>query len=144
MPEPESGSEKTSVMADLTQTRRHRIGAVILGVGALGLSAASGVMLAQNPDVTTHAGRLLIAGALANVTLSLMWAAVALFPLRRGERWAFWVYLLPFPLYGIPMIVLDATYVTRAHLFTTLAPQLGGLLVAVVGLVLVAPGVFRR
>lgn len=123
--------------------KRHRIGALILGIGALDLSTASGAMLAQQPDVTTHAGRLLIAGALANVTLALMWAAVALFPLRRGEKWAFLVYLLPFPLYGIPMIVLDATQVSRAHLFTTLAPQIGGLLVAVVGLVLVTPGVFR-
>jgi hypothetical protein len=99
-------------------------------------------MFAQKPDVTTHTGRLLCAGALANLTLSLMWAAIAFFPLRRGERWAFWAYLVPIPLYGLPMLYLDATNVVRAHLFSTLAPQVAGLSFAVLGLVLVVPGVF--
>jgi hypothetical protein len=99
-------------------------------------------MFAQKPDVTSHAGRLLCAGALANLSLSLIWAAVAFFPLRRGERWAFWVYLIPIPLYGFPMLFLDATNVVRAHSFSTLAPQVAGLSFALFGLVLVAPGVF--
>ena len=124
------------------RVRRRKIGAVLLGIASLSLIGASVVMFAQKPDVTTHAGRLLCAGALANLTLALMWSAVAFFPLRRGERWAFWAYVVPIPLYGLPMLYLDATNVVRAHLFSTLAPQVAGLSFAVFGLVLVAPGVF--
>jgi len=64
--------------------------------------------------------------------------------LRRGEKWAFWAYCLPIPLYGIPMLILDGTNVARAELLSTLAPQVMGLLIATVGLLLVAPGVFKR
>lgn len=124
------------------RVRRRKMGAVLLGIASLSLSGASVAMFAQKPDVTSHSGRLLCAGALANLSLSLLWAAVAFFPLRRGERWAFWAYLVPIPLYGLPMLVLDATNVVGANLFSTLAPQVGGLSVALFGLVLVAPGVF--
>ena len=68
------------------RVRRRKVGAVLLGIASLSLSGASVVMFGQKPDVMTHSGRLLCAGALANLTLSLMWAAVAFFPLRRGER----------------------------------------------------------
>jgi len=128
----------------LNAGRHLKIGATILAVGALSLSAASGAMLAQRPDITTAAGRLLCAGALANLSLSLMWALIATIPLRRGEKWAFWAYCLPIPLYGIPMLALDATNVEKTELITTLAPQVLGLLVAAVGLVLVAPGIFKK
>jgi hypothetical protein len=40
------------------------------------------------------------------------------------------------------MLFLDATNVVGAHLVSTLAPQVAGLGFAVLGLVLVAPGVF--
>ena len=128
----------------MNQTQRLKIGAVILTIGALSLSAASIAMLAQNPDVITTIGRLLCAGALANFSLSIIWALIAFIPLRRGEKWAFWAYCLPIPLYGIPMLVLDATNVERSELLSTLAPQVMGLLIAVVGLLLVAPSVFKR
>ena len=123
--------------------RRLKIGATILAIGALSLSTASIAMLAQGPDITTVEGRLLCAGALANFSLSLIWALIAFIPLRRGEKWAFWAYCLPIPLYGVPMLILDGTNVERAELLSTLAPQVMGLLIAAVGLLLVAPGVFR-
>jgi hypothetical protein len=125
-------------------SQRHKIGSTILAVGALSLSAASFAMLAPGPDVTTHIGRLLCAGALANFSLSLIWALIAIFPLRRGEKWAFWAFCLPIPLYGIPMLILDATNVEPSSLVSTLAPQVLGLSIALVGLFLVAPSVFRK
>jgi len=128
----------------MNQTSRLKLGTIILAIGALSLSAASIAMFAQHPDVTTTIGRLLCAGALANFSLSVIWALIAFFPLRRGEKWAFWAYVLPIPLYGIPMLVLDATNVEKAELLSTLAPQVMGLLVAAVGLFLVAPGIFRN
>ncbi len=127
----------------MKQVQRLKIGAIILAIGALSLSAASMAMIAQRPDVATAVGRLLCAGALANFSLSMIfWALIAIFPLRRGEKWAFWAYALPIPLYGIPMLILDATNVAKAELLSTLAPQVMGLLVAAVGLFFVAPGIF--
>ncbi|MCI0695165.1 hypothetical protein L0337_24545 [candidate division KSB1 bacterium] len=128
----------------MKQNQRLKIGAAVLAIGALSLSAASIAMLAQGPDVTTHIGRLLCAGALANFSLSLIWALIAIFPLRRGEKWAFWAFCLPILLYGIPMLILDATNVEPSSLVSTLAPQVLGLSMALVGLFLVAPGVFRK
>lgn len=138
----EPDDHKNSVIKFMRQ--RHKIGAIILAVGALGLSAASLAMLAPGPDVTTHIGRLLCAGALANFSLSLIWFFIAIFPIRRGEKWAFWTFCLPIPLYGIPMLILDATNVESSSLLSTLAPQVLGLLITLVGLFLVAPGVFRN
>lgn len=128
----------------MKQKQRHKIGSTILAVGAFSLSAASFAMLAQGPDVATHIGRLLCAGALANFSLSLIWALIAIFPLRRGEKWAFWAFCLPIPLYGIPMLILDAINVEPSSLLSTLAPQVLGLLIALAGLFLVSPGVFRK
>lgn len=126
----------------MKRSRRLKVGATLHGVGALSLSAASAAMLAQGPDVATHHGRLLVAGALANLSLSLLWALIAFIPLRRGEKWAFWAWCLPVPLYGIPMLALDATHVAAAHLPSTLAPQVSGLVIAAVGLALAAPAIF--
>jgi hypothetical protein len=125
-------------------SQRHKFGSTILAVGALSLSAASFAMLAKGPDVTTHIGRLLCAGALANFSLSLILAFIAIFPIRRGEKWAFWAFCLPIPLYGIPMLILDAANVEPSSLVSTLAPQVLGLLTVLVGLFLVTPGIFRN
>jgi len=54
----------------------------------------------------------------------------------------FWVLCIPIVIYGIPMLALDGANVTREHLASTLAPQVGGLGLLVVGLVLVRPRVF--
>jgi hypothetical protein len=128
----------------MNRAQRLKIGAIILFVGALGLSGASMAFLWQDPDVALTMGRLLYAGALANLSLALIMALIAILPLRRGERWAFWAYCLPFVVYGLPILILDATHVAPAELPSTLAPQVGGLLVAAVGLILVAPGVFAE
>ena len=127
----------------MNSSQRLKVGAIILAVGALGLSGASAAIFANSPEVTTTIGRLMRAGALANLCLSLLWALIALFPLRRGEKWAFWAFLIPIPFYGIPILYLDATYAPREGLVTTLAPQVGGLLVAVIGLFLVASAIFK-
>ncbi len=125
-------------------TQRLKLGSIIPAIGALGLSGASAAIFAQGQDITTTNGRLLCAGALANFSLSLIWALIALFPLRRGEKWAFWAFVIPIPLYGIPMLFLDATQSPREELVSTLAPQVGGLLIAAIGLSLAASVIFRK
>ena len=127
----------------MNPSQRLKVGAIVLAVGALGLGGASAAIFANSPEVTTTIGRLMRAGALANLCLSLLWALLALIPLRRGEKWAFWAFLIPIPLYGIPILYLDAAYASREGLVTTLAPQVGGLLVAAIGLVLVASAIFK-
>jgi len=127
----------------MRKVRRLEIGSIILTIGALGLSAASMAFLWQKPDVSIALGRILWAGALANLSLSLIMALIAFFPIRRGEKWAFWAYCIPFVIYGIPILLLDATHVAKEQLVGTLAPQVSGLAVAFLGLFLVAVPLFR-
>ena len=123
---------------------RHKIGVAVVAIATVGLGSASVAMLAQRPDVTTTIGRLLYAGALANASLAFILFLIALIPLRRGQRWAFWALCVPIVLYGIPMLILDGSNVAREQLASTLAPQVGGLSLLIVGLVLVGPKVFAR
>ena len=121
---------------------RHKTGVAVVALATVGLGSASVAMVAQRPDVATTIGRLLYAGALANASLALTLFLIALIPLKHGQRWAFWTLCAPIVLYGIPMLILDGTNVSRAHLASTLAPQVGGLGLLIVGLVLVRPKVF--
>ena len=75
-----------------------------------------------------------MAGALAIATLSLVEVFVAVFPLRRGEIWAFWTTALPLITLVLPMLILDARHVAPGHRLGTLAPFVLGLLLAVSGL----------
>ena len=74
---------------------RHKIGVVIVAVATVGLGSASAAMFAQRPEVATTMGRLLVAGALANASLACTLFLIAVIPLRRGQRWAFWTLCLP-------------------------------------------------
>jgi len=78
----------------------------------------------------------LVAGALAIVSLSAVEILIALFPLRRGELWAFWAALLPLIFLAVPMMLVDVTQVSSGHLLVTQVPFVAGLLLAVSGLVL--------
>jgi len=122
---------------------RRQVGCAILAIGALGLSGASAAILARGPDLTTATGRHLTAGALANLALALVMALLAAIPLRRGERWALWGYVAPLLVYGVPMLIIDATHVAPARLARTLAPQVLGLASVVIGLALVVPTLGR-
>lgn len=124
--------------------QRHRLGCIILTVGAVGLAAATVAILSPTPDLHTKLGRHLVAGALANLALAVTLGLVAGVPLRQGHRWAFWAYVVPFAIYGIPVLIMDSTYVSREHLLGTLVPQVVGLALSIAGLVLVAPAVLRR
>lgn len=130
----------------MKSSKQLKIGAAILAIGALGLSGATFAIysFAMQFGVKNTTGRLLIAGALANQSLSFIMSLIAAFPLRRGEKWAFWAYALPFGLYGIPIMVLDATNVAKEELVSTLTPQILGLIVALLGLFLVAPSIFKK
>jgi hypothetical protein len=87
-------------------------------------------------DVHTRAGRHLLAGALAIATLSVVEMIIALFPLRRGELWAFWAALLPLASLVVPVMLVDAMHVAPEHRLATLAPFIVGLVLAVIGLFL--------
>jgi len=80
---------------------------------------------------------------LAIASLSIIEFLIALFPLRNGERWAFWAAAIPYITLGIPILILDAAYVVGERLINTLAPQVCGLIVALVGLGFSARGIFR-
>ncbi len=120
---------------------RHKIGIAVVAVSTVGLASASIAMLAQRPDVSTTIGRLLYAGAFANVCLAFTLFLVAVIPLRQRQRWSFWALCVPVVLYGIPMLFLDGTNVPREHLASTLAPQVGGIGLLLTGLALVRPTV---
>jgi uncharacterized membrane protein len=115
-----------------------RAGSAILTVAAAGILGASLAILTPRPNPWSSAGRHLWAGALANACLALLLIAIAAIPLRRGEKWAFWAYLVPIALYGLPMAILDTIFVPRATLLRTLAPQVAGLAAVAVGLALCA------
>ncbi len=120
---------------------RHKVGVTIVAIATVGLGSASIAMVGQAPDVSTTIGRLLWAGALANVSLAVILFVIAVIPLRRGQEWAFWALCSPVVLYGIPMLVLDGTNVPRQDVVSTLAPQVAGLGLLIIGLVLARPGV---
>jgi uncharacterized membrane protein len=118
--------------------RALRAGSAILTVAAAAILGASLAILTPRPNPWSSAGRHLWAGALANACLALLLIAIAAIPLRRGEKWAFWAYLVPIALYGLPMAILDTIFVPRATLLRTLVPQVTGLAAVAVGLALCA------
>ena len=122
--------------------RIHRIASIGLAIGILGLSAASIGVLSPTPGVQTKIGRHLMAGALANLALTLVLSVIAAIPLRNGQRWAFWAFLIPIIVYSIPILIVDAIYVTPANRAVTLAPGLAGLVFSLVCLALIAPTFF--
>ncbi len=123
---------------------RLRVGSAILALSAFGLLSASGPLLAGSPGVQSPIGRHLWAGALANASLAIVLAVVALGPLRRGERWAFSVYLIPLVIYGLPILALDMTNVPSDHLAYTIAPQILGIVMMLLGLAIAGTAVFGR
>ena len=75
--------------------RALRAGSAILTVAAAGILGASFAILSPRPNPWSSSGRHLWAGALANASVALLLIAIAAVPLRRGEKWAFWAYLIP-------------------------------------------------
>ena len=132
-------------MAPSRVSRRQllRVGSAILATAAWGLLAAPYAILSQSPDPATQTGRHLIAGALALAALGIMEVALALGPIRRGEKWAMAVAAFPFFVVAVPVLILDAVYVAPARLLATLAPQVGGLLVGLAALARCAVGAGR-
>ena len=117
-------------------SRRMRAGSILVALSyALSAFAAYAILNAR-PDMATRTGRHLVAGALAIISLSGVEILIALFPLRRGEVWAFWAVLLPLISLAVPVMLLDVTHVSSGHLLVTLAPFVAGLVLAICGLVL--------
>ena len=122
---------------------RHKLGALVIMAGALALGSASFAILSRSPGVSTAIGRHLLAGALANASLSITLFVVAAIPLRKCEPWAFWTLCAAMLLYGVPMLIIDSLTVSPERLLVTLAPQVGGLGLFGTGLALVSRGVFK-
>ena len=120
-----------------------RAGSAILAVAAAGILVASFAILSPRPSPWTYAGRHLWAGGLANACVALLLIAIAAIPLRRGEKWAFWAYVIPIAVYGLPIAILDTLYVPKDRLLLTLAPQFAGLAAVAVGLALCAMEIFK-
>jgi drug/metabolite transporter (DMT)-like permease len=119
------------------------IGATILTVGYIGLSTVS-FIIAKDADLDTRQGRHLLAGALANVSFSIAQIMITNFALRKGEKWAWWSNLIPAFSYGLVILIIDATHVQPTNLFSTLAPQVGGLIILGIGLIISGVGLFSN
>ncbi|MFY9559204.1 MAG: hypothetical protein WAQ52_03135 [Terriglobales bacterium] len=115
---------------------RRGLGALLVGVSYALSGLAAYAILSTHPDANAREGRHLIAGAFAIVSLAVVELLIAFIPLRRGERWAFWAAAIPMLTLVIPMMLLDAVHVPRAHLTTTMAPFIAGLLLSFGGLLL--------
>ena len=111
------------------------IGSAILITGYLGLSSVSFV-IAKDAELSTATGRHLLAGALANASFAISQMLITNFALRNGEQWAWWSNLIPMVGYGFAILIIDATHVKAANLFATLLPQVIGLCILVVGLII--------
>jgi hypothetical protein len=117
-----------------------RIGSTLLGVGSLGMLAAPITIVAAMPDLATRTGRHILVGALGLTAVAILECVIAFCAVRRGERWALVAAAIPFLVVGIPIFVVDATYVRPERLWNTLAPQALGLLTGGVALLLCALG----
>lgn len=127
-----------------TTNKSLRWGSTILAVSALFIMAAPIVILSRQPDLATRTGRHVWAGALGLASLAILESLIALVPLRRGEKWAFWAALIPYAIVGFPVLVIDAVHVPMENLVNTLAPQIFGLAVGTIGLFFSARGVFSK
>jgi hypothetical protein len=78
-----------------SRLRRFAIGAlaVIHGLGALGAPFAASLHFGQ-PDATAHQNFHVVWEAFKYFAASTACLAIALGPLRRGERWAWWTMLV--------------------------------------------------
>jgi hypothetical protein len=113
-------------------------------VAASGILAASFAILSPRPSPWSSVGRHLWAGGLANACVALLLILIAAFPLRRGEKWAFWAYVVPIAVYGLPVAILDTLYAPKDRLLLTLAPQVAGLTAIAVGLALCAIEIWKE
>ena len=111
-------------------------------LGDLSLLAAAAAILPYRMDPGARLGRHLMAGGLAIVALSVVEILVALVPLRRGERWAFWASAVPVVIVGVPLVFVDALYVPAGRILGALVPQVLGLAVMVAGLTLCGLSLF--
>ncbi len=128
----------------LSREKQLRRASVTLAAASVLLLSVSLVFLIDEPDPASRVGRHLIAGSLANAALAVTLFVVAVIPLRRGERWTFWVYLILCLLYGIPVFIVDMIFVRTENLVVTLLPQGVGLLAVIVGLFLTFRGLFGK
>jgi hypothetical protein len=94
-----------------------------MAIGVLGILGAPLTILSHHPDLTTRTGRHLLAGALGIIAMVFVEVLVCLFPLRRGEGWAIWAAAIPLFVLGVPILVVDATFVSARTKFATLLPQ---------------------
>lgn len=67
--------------------------ATVHGLGALGAPFAAGLHFGQ-PDATAHQNFHVVWEAFKYFAASSACLAIALWPLRRGERWAWWTMLV--------------------------------------------------
>ncbi len=119
---------------DSSVIRRRRTGSAMVAASYTLSGLAAYAIFSTHPGLSTREGRHLFAGALAILSLAIVEALIALIPLRRGERWAFWAAVAPLLVLVIPVMLIDAANVARAHMTATLAPFIAGLLLAVGGL----------
>jgi hypothetical protein len=121
-----------------------RVGSTLLGVGSLGMLAAPITIVGTMPELTTRTGRHLLVGALGLTAVVILECVLAFIPVRRGERWGLLAAAVPFVVIGVPIFIVDASYVRPERLWNTMAPQALGLLTGATALALCAVGIERE
>jgi hypothetical protein len=121
-----------------------RLGVVLLVISSLGMLAAPITIVKAMPELETRTGRHTLAGALALTAVAIFECALALIPIRRGERWALAAAAVPFVVIGLPIFLVDATYVAPERLWNTLAPQGLGMILGITALTLCVLGARRQ
>ena len=127
----------------MSDKRNLNAGCLILTIGYLALAFVSFIM-AEDLKIDTRQGRHLLAGALANLSFSFAQIMITNFALRKAEKWAWWSNLVPLIIYGLIILIIDATHVRSQNLVRTLAPQVAGLLILVTGLIISGMGIYKR
>jgi hypothetical protein len=120
-----------------------RVGIALLVVSSIGLLAAPITIVRAMPGLDTRTGRHTLVGSLGLAAVAIFECILALVPIRRGEAWAVAAAALPFAVVGIPIFIVDATYVAPQRLWNTLAPQAAGLVMGMTAVLLCALGVRR-
>ncbi|MGH9773345.1 MAG: hypothetical protein ACRD50_00175 [Candidatus Acidiferrales bacterium] len=113
----------------------------VLIAAYLGMAMISWALIRDGLDLSTRSGRHLLAGALANGALVIVGLLLTATAYRRGERWA-WFANLVGTCYGLPLMAIDSHYF--GILSRTVAPQVAGASLALIGLLLPIDVFFRR
>jgi hypothetical protein len=106
------------------------------------LSSPGHVHGAHPEDAMTFAAYASTWAITLSLSLAMVELLIALVPLRRCERWAFWAQVVPIVVVGIPRIAYDPRCLANIMSQHGCHSYMVSLVLAIIGLGLAAPAVF--